>query len=102
VKAGLIDKRFAEIIRKAREATDFSQVRLAEQMVTLGHPWAQQTATRAERGVRVISLAEAVALAEILHFDAQLSELARGPLCDVCKDMPPQGFTCNTCGRSGS
>jgi transcriptional regulator with XRE-family HTH domain len=104
MKTGPIDRRFAKIIREAREASGLSQSQLAAFMAGYGFPWRQQTVTCAENGERSVSIGEAVALAVILHLDIELSKLgAELPqLCGTCRGNPATGFTCNTCGRSGA
>lgn len=104
MKVGPIDKRFAETARQAREASGLPQTRVAKLMTGYGFPWEQSTVWRAEAGSRVVSVGEAAALAVTLRFDIKLADLGAdlGELCGACSDNPPKGFTCDTCGRSGS
>lgn len=98
----VIDERFASALAGAREKCRLSQVGLAMQMSALGWPWRQQTVTRVETGRRTVTVGEGVTLALILGFE--LAALADGmdlaPACPVCLDSPPDGFTCNECGKS--
>ena len=99
-----IDERFAEMVRGGRAVSRLPQSRVAKLMTGYGFPWGQQTVTRVETGSRTVSVGEAVTLAVVLRFDASLSKLGSSlrQLCAACAGEPPDGFTCNTCGRAGS
>jgi transcriptional regulator with XRE-family HTH domain len=75
----LAEARFAANLRILRERRRMSQVRLAEEMLTQGWPWRQQTVTKIENGQRAVRFGEAMALASILdvtldHFTRPESE----------------------------
>lgn len=99
------ERRFGAVVRDARERRGLSQTRLAKAMIEQGWPWHQSTVHRVESGAQAARLGETVALAEILGID--LSAFLAGSTalwlpCVTCSDQPPTGFTCDTCGKSGT
>lgn len=100
------ERQFAAVMRETREARGLAQGRFAGEMARCGFPaWVQQTVTRVEAGRRMIRLGEAMAAASILGID--LGAFAAGnpvprQACVNCSDGPPAGFTCDTCGKSGT
>lgn len=61
-------------VQRLREHLGLTQTRLAEEMVTRGHPWHQQTVAKTEKGARPLRVTEACDLATVLHVDlGQLS-----------------------------
>lgn len=99
------ERRFADVMRQARERRGWAQGRVVEAMTERGWPWHQSTVYRVEAGRQAVRLGEALALAAILGIDMDAFESGDpGPWkpCPVCGDKPPSGFTCNECGRSGT
>ncbi len=63
-------------------------------------PWSGQVVSVAEKGGRAFTAAELVAIGGI--FGITLDQLVREtPECGCCRGVPPHGFTCNTCGKTG-
>ncbi len=89
---------FALRMRQKREVLGFSQKRLAR-AVTLERGWTEQaTIARIETGKRGVSLGDAIALARALG--CELDDLLTPVECEACKDNPPAGYACQTCGTS--
>jgi transcriptional regulator with XRE-family HTH domain len=65
--------------------------------------WSAASVSAAERSyeskrVKVFDIDEVVTLAGI--FGVPIEELLKPvPQCEQCRNSPPEGFTCNTCGR---
>ena len=68
--------------------------------------WSVASVSAAERsvtGTRVkkFDMDEAVRIAGV--FGVGVEELLKPvPLCEQCRNQPPEGYTCNVCGRSVS
>lgn len=91
-------------LRTLRMARGWSQQHVADQMRAFGYAWGQSTIGKIEAASRPMPLNEIAALAAL--FGVGLADLfAEAPerkgACPCCGDGPPEGFTCNTCGRSG-
>jgi transcriptional regulator with XRE-family HTH domain len=91
--------------RELRKERGWSQDDLARRMEELGWPMHQTTVAKLEAGKRPIRLNEVAHLAML--YGLKLSDFLAGgpaeqPSCRACSGRPPAGFTCNTCGRSGS
>lgn len=92
--------------RELRKEHGWSQQDIAHRIKAFGCSWSQATVTRLEAATRPLSLNEMAALAAL--YGLTPGEFldgvpARQPDCPRCGEHgPPQGFTCNTCGRSGS
>nr|WP_238356310.1 helix-turn-helix transcriptional regulator [Kribbella italica] len=85
-------------MRQRRDALGISQKVLARK-VSLERGWTEQaTIARIETGKRGVSLADAIALAQALS--CELGDLLTPVKCQACKDNPPAGYSCQTCGTS--
>jgi transcriptional regulator with XRE-family HTH domain len=54
--------------------------------------------SRAENAVGDVNVGTVARLADVLGIP--LSDLLAAPSCAVCDGKPPDGYTCNQCGRS--
>jgi len=85
--------------RALRKERGWSQQDVARRM-----GWSQATVTRLEAATRPTSLNEIAALAAL--YGLKLSDFLAGApgsprrACSHCRGRPPEGFTCNTCGKS--
>jgi hypothetical protein len=95
--SGDLDSLFAALLRHRRGQGGLSQAEVAAMMVEAGYRWYPQTVHRIEHGERKATVGEALTLASRLAFS--LADL--NVLCMACWGNPPEGFTCNKCGRSG-
>ena len=88
-------------VRRLRKARGWTQQELGTKL-----GWEKTVVSTAERSVsarrvRQFSIDDAVAIAEV--FGVTIADLITPvPPCGQCGNNPPQGYTCNTCGRSGS
>jgi len=92
-------------LRDLRKERGLSQQDTADRIRAFGFTWSQATVTRLEAATRPTTLNEIAALATL--YGVKLAELLDGIpdlllICPRCgEDGPPEGFTCNTCGRPG-
>lgn len=90
---------FAANMRRFRLAANLTQADLANEMGLLGLPMHQVTVGKMESAARPIAVVEVAALAEI--FNVEIAELLKpNPPCSLCRNEPPGGYRCLTCGRS--
>ena len=88
-------------MRRLRKERGWTQDGLGEKL-----GWGKSVVSTAERSVearrvRQFSIEDVVLMASI--FGVTIDELLQPvPLCDQCGNEPPEGFTCNTCGRPGT
>ena len=88
-----------------RDERGLSQAEVAKRMRIAGYKWGQTTMTRIEAATRPTSLSEVADLGAL--YGVKLPDLIAGAperhvTCPVCNEGPPDGFSCNTCGRSGA
>jgi hypothetical protein len=75
-------------------------------MAAFGYEWSQATMARLEAATRPTTLNEIAALSAF--YGVKLADILDGIpdivlACPRCGEQgPAEGFTCNTCGRSGS
>jgi len=95
-----VSRTVAANVRKLRRAREWSQDALAERVAMAGMPSLdRQKISKAERGYRAtFSVDELVALAAAL--DVRPEELLTPFECLQCRNTPPAGFACKTCGAS--
>ena len=92
--------------RHLRKERGMSQQEAVNRMAAFGYTWSQATMTRLEAATRPTTLNEIATLGAI--YGVKLADLLDGipdiPLrCHRCGEHgPAEGFTCNTCGRSGA
>lgn len=96
----------ARNLRALRKAKGWSIARLAEACAERSDQAATwYSLSNIERGAllgegtrkpRLVSVDDLFLLAEVLGVSVEA--LAGQPACDSCRDVPPEGFTCNTCG----
>jgi transcriptional regulator with XRE-family HTH domain len=93
-----ITARFGQWLRTARTLQGRTQVEVAERLASEGFVCHQTKIAKIEQGTQEPSLAFALALFRL--FDTT-PDVALGLAdCPQCKGEPPEGFTCNTCGRA--
>lgn len=89
---------FALRMRQRREGLGMSQKSLAHGM-SIERGWIEQSAiARIEKGQRRVTLTDALALTKAL--DCTLDDLLTPVNCEACKDNPPAGYACQTCGST--
>jgi transcriptional regulator with XRE-family HTH domain len=121
---GRIAATVASQVRRYRRERKVSGQKLCEKMSELGLDFPRSVLANLETGRReTVTVAELIVLAKALEvaplellIPAGGVEMLPGVTwspqdaaqwfsrlrCPACKDEPPAGFTCNTCGRSGS
>lgn len=88
---------FAGNMRFRRKRIGVSQAAFASALAERG-PRVDATAiTRIENGQRRVTLHEALNIADLVGLT--VLEMCE-PMCPVCGSVPPEGFTCNVCGRT--
>lgn len=96
----------AEVIAKLRALRQIQKVsaqELAERMSAAGYPIKRSVIANLESGRREeVSVDHLVAAAQALGTTAAAILNGPMPVCPICENEPPAGFTCNTCGASGT
>lgn len=88
---------FGQRILQVRKSRGWSQTKLADWMRAEGVSLTRLSVAGIEAGERRIRLNEAVAAAGALGLP--LADLLKPVDCAACSDVPPPGFTCQTCGK---
>lgn len=89
-------------LRRRREALGLSIRALATKVRANGHRTNYSSLTRIELGtnalggMRAVTVDELVFLAEAL--EVRPEQLLEEPSCPACRDTPPAGFACLSCG----
>ncbi|MER8158134.1 helix-turn-helix transcriptional regulator [Streptomyces sp. NPDC094472] len=89
-------------VRRLRKARHLRQLDLAEKITAAGFPMRPSVVSKLEAGrhhdgsFRSVSVDELVAVAQALGVRPE--QLLVPFECEVCKNTPPPGFTCATCG----
>ncbi len=83
-------------IEALRTARGWSKADLEERCAAHGAPIPRLGLTRACRGERSITVDELVGIGSL--FGVEPWTLTADPVCGTCRDAPPLGFACNTCG----
>lgn len=121
---GRIAATIASQVRQYRRERKISGQKLVDKMSELGLEFPRSVLANLESGRRAtVSVAELIIFAkalEVAPLDLLIPpggvEMLPGVMwssqdasqwfshltCPACKDDPPQGFTCNTCGKSAS
>lgn len=87
-------------VKELRKARGWSAQRLSTEMARIGCPIERSVLANFESGRRSkLTVVELYAFAHLLGVNPW--ELASSePPCETCRDTPPVGYTCNTCGAS--
>lgn len=87
----------AELVA-ARRQKRVSAQKLADDMTAAGYPIKRAVIANLETGRRPeLSVGHLVAAAQVLGVDAA-AILRRAAPCPQCRNEPPAGFACRTCG----
>ncbi|WP_424862135.1 helix-turn-helix domain-containing protein [Streptomyces sp. MMS24-I29] len=88
-------------IRAYRVGRRMSAQQLADAITAAGFPITRGVIANQENGrVETIPVDQVVAAAQV--FGLHAVELFHGDPCAACAGLPPEGFTCNTCGTGGT
>lgn len=91
----------AELVA-VRRAKKVSAQKLADEMTAAGYPINRGVIANLESGRRAeLSVGHLVIAAQVLGIDAA-SVIRRCAPCPQCKNAPPDGFACKTCGADAS
>jgi DNA-binding XRE family transcriptional regulator len=94
-----LEQEIGRHVTRGRGRLGLTQGQLGERIGALtGRTWTRKAVLAAEKGDRVFTAREMVALAEL--FKVPIEALFRAPCCEACGDRPPSGFTCNDCGAT--
>lgn len=89
-------------MRMLRERRGLSCEELAELMCRKGTHITRNIIANLEAGRKnYLSVDDAVYAAEALGVSLEYLLFGTGVSCDTCMDMPPFGFTCNSCKQEG-
>lgn len=87
-------------MRRFRQKLGWTQTQFGEKL-----GWTKVTVSVAElsngRRSRKFGVDEVAQIADALGVTVN-DMISPIPPCERCSDEPPEGFTCNTCGRSGA
>lgn len=85
-------------IRRMRTQRRMSAAALAEALTANGYPTSRAVLANQDCGrVQTIPVDLVAAAAKV--FGVTVAELLEAAACSACGGEPPEGFTCNTCGR---
>lgn len=87
-------------LRQLRIARGLTYRGLDDQLAAAGRRIDRTALTRIESGERRVDVDDLVALSQVLGVAPE--QLYTPIPCDLCHGVPPEGFTCNRCGRAGS
>ncbi len=87
-------------LARIRKMRGLSYAELARRLAQAGHPIVDTSLLKIEKGDRRIDVDDLAALAAALEVSAAM--LLGESDCAVCRNNPPAGFTCDTCGKSGT
>ena len=89
-------------IKALRRARRWTAQQLADEMKAAGIPWNRSIVANIELGRRsYITVDELWALADVFGL-IPVDLAAIGPTCPICRDAPPVGYICRTCGAEGT
>lgn len=96
----------ARNIRALREAGGLTQAEACRALAFEGVQWSPAVWSSAERSVstervRAFTADEVAALARVFRVSVGVL-FDDSESCSICRDRPPAGFTCNTCGKGGA
>jgi len=90
-------------LRTLRKIRKVSAQQLSDLMAELGYPVARTVIANLENGRRAeVSIDHVVIAAQALGVRVETLLGAEPIRCPHCNDVPPVGFTCNTCGMGGA
>jgi transcriptional regulator with XRE-family HTH domain len=96
-----ISSEFAERLRALRKTRKYTAERTASGITRCGYRIERHTIAAIEaKAVKTVSIDLVVATAQF--FGTTVNGLFTGPMCGVCSDDPPPGFTCDICKKSGT
>lgn len=94
--------RLAANIRALRKARDLTQDQLAEHLAAKGCRIGLRGVQRLEYGQRRADVDLVAALASVFQVTESSLAYSNQPACVHCHNVPPPGFTCDTCGTTAN
>lgn len=88
-------------MRRLRQRAGLSCEKLATELAAAGFAVGRSLLANQENGrVGSMSVDQAAALCRL--FKVTFEKLIDPASCDTCGGLPPEGFTCNECGKAGA